>query len=838
LLSAVGAVVTSAVLLGVLAVGYGPIPALGSALDPGHGAWMSMDGGTAVSSESLRVSGLAKPVAVSFTKDGLASIDANNMDDLFLAMGYVEAKFRLSQMDLERRLGEGQLAALAGQSDVASDEFELRLGLQRTAENEWERTTGEAREALLAYAQGVNDDIAQVRADGDWPALFSLAGVYPAKWTPVDSLVVQAVLTQQLNYTAEPLNYELLEHSLGTTRTMDWFPIEQANPWTPYDTGPYAKEALTPVAPGFASSVPDEPVPSTAASAQQGIGGPANSVTGAAAQLLQELSQFPAQQIHEFPDSNAWAANGPAVKGGGALLGGDPHLPETLPSVWYEVSLSAPGYDVAGTSLPGVPGILLGHNAHIAWSLTDTQNQSTLYYAEQVRGDEYFWRGKWRKMTVVHYTIPVRGGATVHLAVDITMDGPIMTQFGQTMAVEWMGNVPSDDLTALLKINQATNFSQFKSALSVWRAPTQNFVYADTAGNIGAISAGYYPEVSPSCEPWLPMTGTGACDVTGVIPRNAIPQVYDPPSHLIVTANQRPVTAAYPYYIGTSNDFFDPGYRAAYAYRTLSADEPLSSASIAALQNSVTDSLATALVPKLLAALRSSALDPTERSVAAELNSWNDSMDTGSAAATVWSAFLEDYVSDVFSPWWKAAKVPTSKDPSGLDPSADLTPLDEDLQDWTLADPDNAAFRGPHGNGFSDASTTMVAAFKKAVSGLSSSLGGSPSSWTWGRVHSREIPSVTGTPGLGYGPYASGGDPFVEDAADGDATSSAGPSWRMVVSLSHNNMSAEGIYPGGQSENPASPWYDNLVALWRDDKYLPIPAPGSVGGVAKWTLDG
>src|SRR5215469_16738660 len=169
-------------------------------------------------------------------------------------------------------------------------------------------------------------------------------------------------------------------------------------------------------------------------------------------------------------------------------------------------------------------------------------------------------------MTVGRYTISVRGGATVHLAVNITVHGPIMAQAGQTLAVDWMGNVPSGDLGALLAVNQASSFAQFRAALAGWHAPTQNFVYADAAGNIGAISAGYYPQVAPGCQPWLPMTGTGACDVTGTIPYAAVPQVYDPPSHVVATANQRPVTAAYPYYIGTSANFFDPGYRAATIY--------------------------------------------------------------------------------------------------------------------------------------------------------------------------------------------------------------------------------------------------------------------------------
>jgi penicillin amidase len=883
--SAVGAVVVSAALLGVMGFGYGAIPALGPALDPGRGAWTSAAGGAQVTSQTLDVQGLNGPVTVSYTKDGLASINAGSDHDLFLALGYVHAKFRLSQMDLERRQGEGRLAQLAGVSAVSSDEFELRLGLLRTAQNEWQRIDGSpaqvaTRQALLAYAQGVNDDIAQVRAAGDWPTIFTLTGAYPAPWTPVDTLVIQGDLTQELDYTTEPLDYAILERSLGATNAMNWLPVLPANTWTPYDPGPYntapyVKEALTPLAAGAASSAPGgDSAFTAAATSASGQHGPvrltdSGAVADAAGQLLAQVSQLPEGQVHQYPDSNAWAVNGTAVAGGGALLGGDPHLPQTLPSVWYEVALSAPGYQVAGSTVPGVPGVLLGHNAHIAWSLTDTQNQAAFYYAEQTRGgDQYYWQGAWRPLVIEHYTIAVRGAAPVPLTVDITADGPIMDSEGQQMAVDWMGNVPSDDLTALLNINKASDFTQFKAALAGWRAPTQNFTYADNdplagspgrSGNIGVYAAGYYPQVPSGCQPWLPMPGGGACDVAGVVPYAAIPQVYDPPSHVVATDNQRPVGASYPYYVGTSDDFYDPGYRAAHAYASLEsslAGGPVSAGTIAALQNNVTDSLAQQIVPQLQGALKSASLTPMEKSAAALLAPWDDSMAQNSAAATVWWQFWSEYLVDVFGPWWQAGHVPVQADRPGLLVGPGIAPLDEDLQAWTLAagtasssiPPSqaavvaiaDAAFRGPSGNGPADASSARVAAFGKAVTRLAAQFGDTPATWTWGRMHAREFPSLAGAAGLGYGPRSAGGDPFTEDAADGGLTATAGPSWRMVATLSPGGVSAEGVYPGGQSENPASPWYANLIPLWWNGQYLPVPAPGSVagsGGVT-WSLHG
>ena len=259
----IAAVCASLLLLGVLGFGYATIPALGPALDPGHGVWTSAAGGEPVRSQTLQLPGLRQPVTVTFTAQGAASISAASTHDLFLALGYVHARFRLSEMDEERRLGEGRLAQLAGPTDLASDKFELELGLLRTAEQEWAQMpkASPPAQALIDYAAGVNDDLAQVRASGQWPAVFSLPGVYPGPWTPVDSLVIQGELSQELDFTTSPLDYALLERSLGPARTMAWFPIIAKNAQTPYDPGPYAKPALIPLAPGAASTAHPQPEP-------------------------------------------------------------------------------------------------------------------------------------------------------------------------------------------------------------------------------------------------------------------------------------------------------------------------------------------------------------------------------------------------------------------------------------------------------------------------------------------------------------------------------------------------------------------------------------------------
>ncbi|HXP55889.1 MAG TPA: penicillin acylase family protein [Streptosporangiaceae bacterium] len=840
------ALVVSGLLLFVMAAGFGTIPPLGAALDPGRGAWTSASGGQTARAGTLRLAGLQHPVDVTFTAQGVPSIQAATDHDAYLALGYVQARYRLAEMDSERRLGEGRLAQLAGPSELSSDEFELRLGLLRTARREWAATarSSPAGQALLSFSQGVNDDIAQVRTDGDWPAEFSLARVYPTTWTPVDSLVIQGVLTQELDFTTTPLDYALLEKSLGAARTMAWFPVNPANQQSPFDPGPYRNLGLTRVAPDLASSVGPVNTAAAASSSPHDDFSSSSAVAAAAGNLLAQTSRLPAGLVHREPDSNAWAANGPVVDGHGAMLAGDPHLPQTLPSIWYQAAISAPGLQVSGVTVPGVPGVLIGHNQHIAWSLTDTQNQATLFYAEQTsqsHPDQYYWRGAWHRMSDVRYTIPVRGGSAVSLTVPITVHGPIMTQAGQTMAVDWMGNVPSPDLTALLGIDQASNYTQFKTALASWHAPVQNFVYADDQGHIGEISAGFYPQVAHG-DPWLPLSGTGADDIDGVIPYAAEPQVYDPPGHVIATANQRPVGPSYPYYIGTSENFFDNSYRANQIYATLDGRSNLKPAAFGDLQGNVTDNLAQSIVPKLVTALRQSGgLTQREQAALNLLARWDDNMTTGSAAASVWWTFWGDYISAAFQPWWKSAQVPVSKDSAGLALSSWPTSLTEDLDAWTTgtgSPPSPSAFTLPSGSD-RPMSQVLRQAFGTAVSHLARQLGGAPSSWTWGRLHTRQFPSLTGASALGYGPRASSGDAWTVDAAEGGLSSDTGPSWRMVVDFSGGGSGpvlAEGIYPGGQSENPTSPWYDDLVDYWWDDRLLPMPSAGTEAGSLRWSL--
>lgn len=817
----------------VAARGVGPLPPLGPALNPGTGLWTAADGAKPIQRETLHFAGLHKPVIVIFEANGTPHIQAATDDDLFWAIGYLQARFRLTEMDLTRRQGEGRLSEVLGSEALSSDRFETTLGLERVAQTDWRVVSANAtiRQLFQEYTNGVNAWINQAEQSNALPFMFKLLDYQPRPWTPIDTLVIQGVMTQELDFSTTPLDYAMMVKALGYTRAMQWFPVLPPDTQHPYDTSSYQQPASL------------RPLPSQLELSQETI--------QRLATIDQQIRTLP-DAMRDGPASNNWAVNGPKTASGKALMAGDPHLNLTLPSVWYQLDASSPGYSFSGASIPGVPIVLIGYNQHISWSLTDVQNESTLFYSEKTdraHPFQYYWNQAWRPMQHFVYTLPVKGSAPVRQDVYLTVHGPILPTSqgglaGETISVDWMGSLLSTDSEALIGILKATNFSQFRDALSKWSAPTLNFVYADDQDNIGMIAPGYYPIVR-SGAPWLPLPGTGEADVLGSIPYSAVPQVYDPPDHMVFSANQRPVSNTYPYYLGTTWGDFDNGYRADEIVAELSGQSRLSMQDMEQMQNSTHDYLAGLIVPELLKALQQTSPGSSVQQAETLLQHWNGDMDANSSAASIWWTFWTRYLADTFGPWWTADHVPISRNPS-LAVSPNQAPLDEDLETWTLHDTANAAFFLPDGTKRT-AGMVMLQAFQESIRELSKKLGNDPSKWQWDKLQSREIASLLGSDALSYGPRASGGDDWTLDAAEGrllgennptQKPSTHGPSWRIIVDW--GSRQAVSVYPGGQDENPASPWYENEIVAWWNGTYYPmldaLSARQQAGSVI-WTLD-
>jgi penicillin amidase len=808
----IAAVIAAGAMLYAAFVGASPLPALGSAFNPWTGAWTMAADAVDVGNQTLHLAGLEQPVRITLERDGTAHVVALTDHDLFLAVGYVHARFRLFQMDLLRRTGEGRLSEVVGKAALDNDRFELQLGLLRTAQQEWAQASETAKVALSAYAQGVNDRIDEAERTHQVPAMFILLGYQPQPWTPIDTAVVKGDLTQTLNFTDTPLVMALLNNTLGPDLTSKWFPVLPPNPQSPYDPGPYPT-AKAPAPVTSMATLTDAQAASDWA-------------------LYQRLASLPPGAIATGGASNNWAVATTKSSSGGALMAGDPHLHLTLPSIWFQLTEDSPGYHTSGVSLPGTPVVLIGHNQHISWSLTDAQNQQTFFYNEKedsAHPGQYFWQGGWHSYKTVSYDIPVLHGPTDHLTVKLSAHGPVITERGLTTTVWWSGNLPSQDLDVVLRIGQANDFNAFRDALRDWHAPTHNFVYADDKGNIGMISAGYYPLVAKG-QPWLPMPGTGEYDVTGTVPYADIPQIYNPPGNVVWSANQRQVGADYPYYIGTASNFFDPGYRANEISRVLNLDRQLGAGDMMALQTDTRDFLASEITPILVQALATDKLTAGEQKARDILSSWDYRMDVNSAAAAVWWRFWQAYLAKTFDPWWSTRGVKVDMQEEEV-----INALGQDLEVWTLGDTSNAAFTPP-GAAPQTAGDVMRKAFHAAYSTLSSDLGPDPGSWTWGTIHTRVLDNLAQISALSYGPRADGGDTFTPLAANG-SPSTHGPSWRMVVDWGSHTFNA--IYPGGQSENPASSWYQDRVDTWWNGQYAPMltaEKAASSPGAATWRL--
>ena len=405
-------------------------------------------------------------------------------------------------------------------------------------------------------------------------------------------------------FNTQPLDYARMVKALGYQRTMQWFPVLPPDVQHPYDTGPYQQQE------GL------RPLPSQLSLSQDAL------------QTIASLEQY----IRARPrvmgrawGSNNWAVNGPKTASGKALMAGDTHTQLFLPSIYFPLDASSPDYSFSGVSSVGTPFVIWGHNQHISWSTTYANDEATLFYIEhtdRTHPHQYYWKGAWRPMLHLTYTIPVKGQAPVREVLYLTVHGPIFPADqgipGETISVDWMGALPSTDAEAVFNLLKATNFSQFHSALRLWTAPTQNFVYADDQGHIGMIAAGYYPVVKAGA-PWLPLPGTGEADIGGLIPYAAVPQVYDPPDHLVFSANQRPVGNNYPYYLGTTWDLFDNGYRADEIYAELKSLRQLTMQDMERMQSSTHDYLAGLIVPELLGTLHTASLSGEEQQAEALL---------------------------------------------------------------------------------------------------------------------------------------------------------------------------------------------------------------------------
>lgn len=509
--------------------------------------------------KTLSVPGLKENVTVRRDARGIPYIEASNDADLYFAQGFVTASDRLWQMDLLRRVSRGELAEIFGTQVLEEDKRWRRYGFSKVAEDSMATLNPQLKKALEDYTRGVNAYIATLDKE-TLPVEFRVLQYSPAAWKPTDTICIGKILADGLSST---WRLDLIRASLQK------LPKEKladlTNNVTPFDVVLFGKD--TAKVESRESKVESQPQ----------ISDEILAFAETEAKIRENSLSRVGLYAEDLAASNNWVISGKRTADGKPILANDPHLQPAAPGIWYLSHLSTPEMRVSGVTFPGVPGIVLGHNENIAWGATNVGPDVQDLYRETYNDKgEYKTPAGWEKSVVRKEEIKIRLNPlkpeTEPLILDVeeTRNGVVITdEVGQKFALKWTARDPKNqEFEAFFLLNRARNWQEFQNALKTYGGATQNFVYADTSGNIGWIAAGKIP-VRRAGDGSLPYDGaTNEGDWTGYIPFEELPQVYNPKEGIIVTANQRIVGTDYKYFGVISRDAATP-WRARRIYELL-----------------------------------------------------------------------------------------------------------------------------------------------------------------------------------------------------------------------------------------------------------------------------
>ena len=747
----------------------------------------------------IRIGGLSAPVEVLRDARGVPHLRASSLEDLCFAQGYVTAQDRLWQMDLSRRLAEGELSEIFGERTLGIDIENRTLGFRQVAERALAELDLEARAPLAAYARGVNAFISSHRHN--FPVEFSLLHYRPRLWREQDSLSVAMNMAKTLSTSWRvDLMRERILAKLGPGLSADLFPDHST--------------LDDPVADVSAARTP-------ARKDRQAI--PAAGLAGLDPTLTALVAMDGGGRVGL--GSNNWVVSGVHTQSGKPLLANDPHLDHSVPSVWYMIHLKAPGFDVSGVSLPGLPPVIIGHNERIAWGVTNTGPDVQDLYVESFNfrdPNKYLHNGEWIAAEVREEDVKVRLKRDYRFTVKVTRHGPIISHAGgRDLALRWTALEPHA-LAALVsgetRIGKAQNWEQFTAALRGFTGPMQNFVYADADGNIGYYAAGWVP-IRKLGTGSVPVPGsTDDYDWAGYIPFEDLPHSYNPSSGIIATANNRVVPDSYPYFI--ASEWAEP-YRAARILDLLRTGRSLTVDDMLRIQTDIFALEDKWLSGELLkAGSDHQPRDPEARYALDLLMHWDGEARMDSAATLVCEVTRKALLERILKP-------KLGDDLSGYHWGMSTTFLVNVLtNNWTRWLP-------PGDSSFSD---TLMRSLETGVGRIPG--GRSHDAWKWGETIPLTIahPLGEGFPLLGrllnVGPFPQAGTASTVKAT----TTRHGPSMRMIVDLSNLDNSVQNITVG-ESGQVLSPYYKDQFDAWYNGRSFPMLfSDEAVGRAAVHTL--
>jgi penicillin amidase len=767
---------------------------------------------------AIQVAGLSAPVEVLRDARGVPHLRASSLQDLFFAQGYVTAQDRLWQMDLSRRLAEGELSEVFGERTLRLDLENRTLGFRQVSQRALAELSPEARAPLTAYANGVNAFIASHR--DRLPLEFLLLNYQPRPWTEVDSLGVALNMAKTLNTTwRTDLMRERIRAKLGPELSADLLPdhssLDEPVAEPVATPGRMPKKTSSPSADGSFRGVPqewDDEESRTSVTFRARFLASLGATSEVDDPTLAALVS-PGDESNPALGSNNWVVSGAHTQSGKPLLANDPHLDHSVPSVWYMIHLKAPGLNVSGVSLPGLPLVVIGHNERIAWGMTNTGPDVQDLYAESFdpgAPNKYLHNGAWVDAEVRDEVIKVRGKRDYRLTVKITRHGPIVSNSsGRDLALRWTALEPHA-LSALFygasKIGLAQNWEEFTSALRDYTGPMQNFVYADMEGNIGYYAAACVP-IRKRGIGAVPAPGsTDEYDWTGYIPFDDLPHSYNPASGMIATANGRVVPDGYPYFI-TSH--WDPPFRTARIFQLLRGGKAFTIDDMLRIQTDIVTLEDKWLAEQLLrAGLQKQPQGPDAQYALSLLSHWDGEARMDSAATLVCEVTRKALLQRILRP-------KLGGDLSVYHWGMSTIFLENVLaNNWTRWLP-------PGDSSFAD---TLMESLEEGVKQIPSLVGSrSHDSWKWGNTILLTFyhPLGQGLPLLGrlldVGAFPQAGTATTVKAT----TARHGPSMRMVVDLSNLDHSVQNITLG-ESGQVFSPYYKDQFEAWHTGRSFPM----------------
>ena len=747
-----------------------PIPALGNLLNPFSG--YLANGQDDFPPEESNFDGLKEGVKIHLDERLVPHIFANSYEDALFAQGYITAYYRLWQMEFSSRAALGELSEVLGKRTLVYDKNKRKKGMQWLAENrlaDWEKNET-FKKNYDAYTNGVNAFI-ETLAEASIPLEYKLLSFKPRSWSNLYSVATTLSMAEMLCSSEMDLENTNTKLVLGEKIYDDLFPlynpqqksiIEKENEWNFNAEKPKAKK---------------------------------------------DSLNFGKLIFHEKPEegigSNNWVIAPEKTKNGNAILANDPHLPLSLPSIWFEVHIHTPETNVYGVSIPGLPGVIIGFNENIAWGVTNVGRDVLDWYKIKWTDEnkEAYWLDD-KKVNVEKRieNILVKGSPIVTDTVKFTHFGPIAYSSSDgDMSMKWVVHQSFNDQESLgfIKLNHAESMEDFFESTDKYSYPAQNIVFADVKGNIALNVAGTFPLLRKEQGRFIQDGSETKNDWLGYIPKHQNPKQRNPEKGFLSSANQRSADLSYPhYYHGNFDD-----YRGRLLDSLLSLGENLDFDQMQNLQLSNYSIHAKEGINLLKENIELADLSPEEEMIFNALKHWNCEFDAGSIEATYFSIWWDH----LYSLLWDEFK--EHKDvikPQMWSTIAILNNQSKhpyiDLQSTTIKE---------------EAADVILMAFKSMCAELEHK---DKDELLWSKYKGSEIRHLARIPAFSRSIAQTGGYRQALNAM----SKYHGPSWRMIVEMEEKNIKAKVIYPGGQSGNPGSKYYDNFVEDWAEGKYYDV----------------